>query len=335
MAHLIDWHAHFLPEGFADTLRRREVPPRITRDTNGRELRVTEPGSAGQALRPAFVSLDHRLAANDRAGVERQILSLPGFATSHLNPDEALVLARTYNESLSAVVTGFPDRFSGLATLPSDHVDLATAELERAVTELGLIGAVLPVDAFLTLASARELQPILAVADELGAHLFIHPGGWRGSRGFGPSGTDDGVPFRGNVIDLQGRIASAFATVAYSDLFTPFERVTVQLANLGGAIPFYVDRLNNVAHERGLGDPISPLRRFYVDTGSQGTRSVQLAASVLGADRILFGTDDPVFSLPENARAISESDLSPEAQEQILTLNGRALLARHPDRVRL
>ena len=54
----------------------------------------------------------------------------------------------------------------GLATLPTANVAWAAEELERAHTELGLIGAVLPLDAFVTLAGARALAPIFAVSAE-------------------------------------------------------------------------------------------------------------------------------------------------------------------------
>ncbi|MET0262832.1 MAG: amidohydrolase family protein [Rariglobus sp.] len=327
MAHLIDWHSHFLPRKFVDLLRSRTLPPQIKLNDSGQEVRINEPGGAGQVLKPVFITIEERLRANDAAGVERQILSLPGLGGDDLPVNEVLLLAQSFNDGISRVVAAHPDRFSALATLPWTDVRVAAAELERAHRDLGLLGAIVPVDALLSIESAREILPVLEVAERWRSHLFIHPGSWRGSRS-PAAAKDDGVPFRSTVIDLQGRIASAFATLAYSDLLKPFPSVSVQIANLGGALPFYVDRLLNVAHERHLPDPITPLRRFYVDTGSQGTRSVELAASVLGADRLLFGTDDPVFSLAANARSIDVTSLRPEQKRQILSENGRALLGR-------
>lgn len=323
---VIDWHAHFQPPRFIEKLRARNTPPQVVRDASGTDGRINEAGGTPQPLRPAYTSVDHRLRANDQLGVERQVLSLAGLGAEGLPNDDYLALVQAFNDGIAEVVHAHPDRFSGLAALPSFDLEVAARELERAVRELGLLGALIPVDAFLSLATAQELTPVLQVADRLGAHLFIHPGAWR-SAASDPRRTEaDNVPFRSNVIDLQGKVASVFNTIAQTDLFKPYARVTVQVANLGGAIPFYVDRYQNVARERKLPDPIPAFRRFYVDSGSQGTRSVELAASVLGADRVLFGTDAPGFSVEENLHAVRATRLSDAEKTRILSTNGLPLL---------
>ena len=327
MASIIDWHAHWIPPQLADALRARSHPPRIVSENDADTL-VREEGSPGQPLVPTFVSLSSRLKALDEAGVERQVISLPGlFGNAALPLKERLELTRAFNEGLSELTTAHPDRFSGLAILPVADPGVAAEELERAIRDLGLLGALLPVDAFLTLESARELRPILEVAERFQAHLFIHPGPWRDSRR--DEGKDlDTAHYRTGVLDLQGRISSAFVTLAYTDLLEQAPHVTVQLANLGGALPFYADRLVNTANKRGLTDPIAPLKRFYVDTGSLSTNSIELTARVLGADRILFGTDDPVFSLPANVKGVQATRLTAEERQGILSENGRPLLKK-------
>jgi len=332
MTQPIDWHAHWIPPRLADLLRSRSLAPRIALDPAGeKEVLLREEGGPGQPLPATFISLDARLRALDGAEVERQVLSLPGFFGDDSLPlSDTLALARAFNDGISEVIVRHPERFSGLAILPASHPEEAARELERSLRDLGLIGALLPVDAFLTLASARTLEPVLAVAEEWGAHLFVHPGGWRGSRQTAPAAEESPVAdaFRTGVLDLQGRISSAYVTLAYTDLLAPYPSVTVQLANLGGALPFYADRLTNVAAKRSLPEPIAPLRRVYVDTGSLSTNSVELAAKVLGADRLLFGTDDPVFSLAANVKGIRASRLTQDEQSKVLAENGRPLLRR-------
>jgi predicted TIM-barrel fold metal-dependent hydrolase len=323
---IVDWHAHFLPPRFVDALRARAQPPHIVRTSDGREVRVSERESPGQPLREALVSVDARLRANDAMGVTRQVLSLAGLGADGLPAAEAAALAEEFNRGLSEIVAAHPQRFSGLAALPLQDPNDAARVLERGVTQFGLLGAILPVDAFLTLPSARLLLPVFEAANRLHAHLFIHPGTWPHSSA-NPRGAED-VPYRSSVIDLQGRVASAFATLALSDLLAPYPDLTVQVANLGGAIPFYVDRFRNVAHERGANDPISAFRRFFVDTGSQGSRSLELAATVLGPDRILFGTDAPGFSPPDILAAVRAAQLSPNHRQRILSGNGTAILRR-------
>ncbi len=78
----------------------------------------------------------------------------------------------------------------------------------------------------------------------------------------------------------------------------------------------------------GLPDPIAPLKRFYVDTGSLSTNSIELTARVLGADRILFGTDDPVSRFPANVKGVQATRLTAEERQGILSENGRPLLKK-------
>jgi predicted TIM-barrel fold metal-dependent hydrolase len=49
--------------------------------------------------------------------------------------------AREANDQLAGAVRAHPDRFAGFATLPAADPPAAADELERAVRELGLIGA--------------------------------------------------------------------------------------------------------------------------------------------------------------------------------------------------
>ncbi len=329
MPSIIDWHAHWIPPQLADALRARTRAPRIVSKSGGDSVLIREEGSSGQPLVPTFISLPARLRALDEAGVERQVISLPGLlGDDSISADEGLGLAQAFNNGLSELTQRHGDRFSGLAILPAAEPDLAAKELERAVGELGLLGALLPVDAFLTLRTAEELRPILEVAERFGSHLFIHPGGWRGSRWPGAAEPADTAHYRTGVLDLQGSISSAYVTLAYTDLLKNAPNVSIQIANLGGALPFYADRLVNTAKKRTLPDPIPPLKRFYVDTGSLSTNSIELAAKVLGADRILFGTDDPVFSLPANVAGVRATALPEKERQGILAENGRHLLKK-------
>ena len=51
-----------------------------------------------------------------------------------------LVLARLLNDHVAETVAARPDRFVGLGTIPLQDTDLAIAELERCVRQLGLAG---------------------------------------------------------------------------------------------------------------------------------------------------------------------------------------------------
>jgi predicted TIM-barrel fold metal-dependent hydrolase len=85
-----------------------------------------------------------RLEQMDAAGIDFQILSL--FAPGVQEDDDvarAIDYARRANDNLAETVRENPDRFGGFATLATQNPDAAADELERGVTDLGFVGALI------------------------------------------------------------------------------------------------------------------------------------------------------------------------------------------------
>ena len=82
-----------------------------------------------------------RLADMDASGIDFQVISHVAPAAQELNGAERIARAREANERLAAAVRAHPDRFAGFAALPTADPQAAAGELERAVKDLGLIGA--------------------------------------------------------------------------------------------------------------------------------------------------------------------------------------------------
>jgi 2,3-dihydroxybenzoate decarboxylase len=85
-----------------------------------------------------------RLEQMDATGIDFQILSLfdPGVQ-DETDVARAIDLARRANDDLAETVRANPNRFGGFATLATQDPDASTAELERAVTDLGLVGGLI------------------------------------------------------------------------------------------------------------------------------------------------------------------------------------------------
>ena len=95
----------------------------------------------------AFMDLDVRLDRMDELGIDRQVLSPnPLTFLVGVGPDLAVAFARTHNDAMSALVARSPERLGGLAQLPVQDVAGSVAELRRAVTDLGLLGAYVSTD---------------------------------------------------------------------------------------------------------------------------------------------------------------------------------------------
>ncbi len=325
----VDCHAHWIPPGLAALLRRRRAAPRIG----------PAPGGGGERLvtfqeelpfDAAMADLGARLVAMDGWGVARQVLSLGSlFGVDCLPAEEALPLVAAFNDAAAAAVAAAPDRFAALAALPLADPARAAAELERA-HGAGLRGAVLAADAFLTPEDAARLAPVLAAADRLGGHLFVHPGPVVPPPEFVVREALGHAAWqRRIVLETQTRLSSAVVTLGLSDLLDAYPRVTVQVANLGGAVPFLVERMDEVARgERsGAPPPSERLRhgRVHVDTASFGPRAVAQAVACFGPERVLFGSDCPIFDPGRALTVTAAAGLGAEVAGLLLGGNARRL----------
>ena len=82
-----------------------------------------------------------RLALMDEQGVDVQVLSLTTPGLHNLEPASAVETAHCVNDLIAETCARRPDRFQGFAVLPTSDPQAAPRELERAVRELGLKGA--------------------------------------------------------------------------------------------------------------------------------------------------------------------------------------------------
>ncbi len=331
----IDLHAHWIPPPLAASLRARRIAPWIERLGDGTERLHMPIGTL--ALDARYFDLDRRIAMMDDWGVRRQLLSLPGlFGVDSLPAHEAAPLTRGFNDALVAACRAQPERFAGLAALPIADIEASVAELRRTRT-LGLAGAILPIDAFASLAHAERMRPVLAAADALGAHLFLHPGKRPDDRadlartapGAVAAEAVDVVLAR-RALEVQHEVAGAMVTLLLTDLLDAYPRLGVQVANLGGTFPAVVERMDHTVLTRTPDAPLpsSRARRVHVDCASLGPRALEQAVALYGADRVVIGTDCPIFRTDWTLEAVRQARLAGDERELILVDNAQRLLDR-------
>ncbi len=330
---MIDMHAHWRPAEIADALRARTREPRIVRNQDGVE--VLKSGRVGEEpLVKAFDDVDFHLARMDRQGVETSVLSLLGsFCWIEAQPPEVSgSLCRTVNDGLSAICRKHPGRFAAFAALPLTDIPAAAAELERALGLLGIIGAQVPGNYFLTRKDAEAMRPLLEVANRRHAVLFIHNGPRPGDAYPKFLGDTDNARRRNGTLDMQASLSSVMVTLCLSDILADYPDTTVVVHNLGGNIPFEIERMD---HRCLLDTPEEelPSSRFrkakvYVDCNSFGPRAIEAGVRLYGADRIVCGTDGTEFGCDWTRKALAEAEIGEEAREQILHGNAAAMLAR-------
>lgn len=327
-AHAIDMHAHWVPPEMAHALRQRQGQmPRLEVLADGTERLVMPIGTL--RFSEAYTDPSRRLQQMLQQGVSQQMLSLPGlFGIDSLPLNQAAPLVRAFNDACAQLCQTHPEQFCGLAALPWADMDAAVAELRRARLELGLLGAVLPVDAFRSEATAARIRPVFEAAEALGAHFFVHPGRMPDSGALPVAPPDHDLARR--ALAVQHEVGEAMVTLLLSDFLQPWRNITVQVANLGGTFPAVVERMDHMLALRDpdRAKPSSRAHAVWVDCASLGPRALEQATAVLGANRVMLGTDDPIFDAARTIAGIQQSHLSAADQALVLSGNAAALLAR-------
>jgi len=240
---------------------------------------------------------------------------------------------RLVNDGLSGICQEHQGRFAAYAALPLTDISAAAAELERAMGLPGMVGAQLPGNAFLTGKDAETMRPVLEVANRHRALLFIHHGPRPGDAFPKVAGDTDNARRRNGTLDMQASLSSVMVTLCLTDYLASYPEVMIHVHNLGGNIPYEVERMD---HRSLLDTPKEelPSARFrrakvYVDCNSFGPRAIEAAVHLYGAERIVCGTDGTEFGCDWTRKALAEAQIGEDAHEQILHRNAAAMLARH------
>jgi aminocarboxymuconate-semialdehyde decarboxylase len=82
-----------------------------------------------------------RIKECDESGVHMQVLSvIPVLFYYWAKEEDALETSRYFNDYIAEVVSRNPKRFIGIGTIPMQSPDLAIAEMQRCMNELGMVG---------------------------------------------------------------------------------------------------------------------------------------------------------------------------------------------------
>ena len=290
------------------------------------------PGDIGERLVEVG---ERRIAAMDEAGLDVQVISLTAPGLHDLPAEEATRLQVQTNDRIAELVRARPDRFQGFATLALPAPQAAAQELERAVTQLGLQGALL-----FGRTGERNLDhpdnwPIFEAAAALRAPLYIHPQPPQARVQTALySGFDEGIDAAFATFGIGWHYESGvqFLRLALAGVFDRFPDLQVLLGHWGEVVLFYLDRADGLAMLAKLPRRFSEYVRAnaYITAGGvYSRRYLRWAAEVVGVQRILFATDYPYRPGPEGGveHFLQSAGLDPADQERIASGNWNQLVA--------
>jgi len=320
MTKTIDTHTHVLADATIKLLQ-KEIPRlglKLTPiDGDNSVLEV-----AGVAYRP-FPRGGHDVARRfaDMAAAEVDMHLLSVSPQTWLYDQEAAVGAAAaviQNDEIARLTREHPDRFAGIATLPMRAPKKAAGELRRAMTELGLHGAMIGSNIAGKNLDDPSFEPLWAAAAELGAFMVVHPGNVAGAdrlRSY----------YLGNLIGNPIDTTIAAACLIFGGVLARHPKLNFVMVHGGGFIPYQGGRWVHgwaVRPEPKVHLDHSPekyLGRFLYDTILHSKTSLEFLIASVGADRVFLGSDYPYdMGMMDCARQVRGLAITPADRDTIL-----------------
>ena len=284
----IDIHSHIVERRYVDALV-ADLALQAEKTSSGQTL-FRRNGYTFLWERPDMFDIDGRLRKMDEQGVDMRVLSLSTPNVYEWKGARQVEMTRYMNDATAALVRRHPDRFAGLASLPLDDIPASLRELDR-VAELGLCGVAIGSNVAGVPLNDSRFEPVWARIDALRMPVFEHP--------MFPANTmqeEFEMPLRiGFVFDTT----AVAARLIYSGIFERYPNFPYILAHTGGALLMVLERLDNGyrlfpdcrKHINRL--PSEYARHLYYDTCSFFGPALRMAHELVGADHLLWGSDDP------------------------------------------
>ncbi len=220
----------------------------------------------------------------DAHGIEVALTSLAQPGVGFGSEASARALARRCNDYAAELIARWPKRFGAFGTVPMGIMQHAVDEIAYSLDALKFAGVSLFASYGEHFLGDARFDPVLAMLDERGAVVFVHPG-------LHPSSAALALAWPAFMMEYLFDTTRAAANLLFSGALERFPRIRFILPHAGGLVPYFAWRLS----VSPMIDPRLPqLSREQVHAGALD--------HVASPERVVFGSDYPFA----NARVIAE-----------------------------
>ncbi len=321
---IIDVHTHMFTTRWLELLRSRGAPYNVQLRPDGRE-EVFRGDTPVVFPQPGHFDYDLRLRAMDKAGIDVSIVSLTCPNVYWGGEDVSNEAARESNATMAEAQRAHPDRIRWLASLPWEYPSRAVTELARSCDE-GAVGVMVIANVAGRSLTEPAFEPIWAEIDRRALPVLVHPGE--------PPGTDLMDLRR---YDLSWSVGFMFDTtlaitrMIFDGFLDRFADLKLIAAHGGGALPYLVGRFEKgdavelPERRRMTASPTDYLRRIWYDCLTYDPRALAYLISIVGPERVMFGTDWPHQVHDVAGSLANTAALPPDQRDAIRGTNAIAL----------
>ncbi|MCX8037592.1 MAG: amidohydrolase family protein [Candidatus Sumerlaeia bacterium] len=285
---IIDCQSHlFMPELVARMALRKEDPTVYTKDG----AQYVKMRNWHRRILPNHMDVAAKIADMDANGIHLTALSINDPGPEWFG-DDGPAVAREANDFIAELVKRHPGRFLGLCVLPWQSVEASLAELDRCVNRLGMKGVLLYTNLAGRFADEPLFRPVFRRAVELNVPFLLHPA----------------LPVTSDQVEAYEMISSlgnmfddtiALTRIIMSGMLDEMPTLKIICPHLGGTLPYIIGRLDHQTQVLKRGPkyltrpPSAYLKQVWLDIVSPLPLAMKFAYDLVGADRLIFGSDHP------------------------------------------
>lgn len=292
---------------------------------------------------PTLIDENARIKTMDELGADINIvIPLPELGlTPEIEKNEELCLetAKICNDKMYELVSKYPDRFRGIAMIPTTNSEIMVKELERCIKELGFVGASMGTSSFGVPADSQKFEPLYEACERLDIPIYLHPG-FPGSQPDYREETGGSKYQYFQAYQWLNDSTLAMHRIVFSGIFERYPNLKVIIHHHGAMIPFFAGRVDpgiaffernaGIKYDAAVKPPyIEHYKKFYIDTATQcyNSKVLQIAVDFFGVDHVLFGTDLPMdategkYFYDGALKSVMDLDISEKDKEKLLNKN--------------
>jgi aminocarboxymuconate-semialdehyde decarboxylase len=301
---IIDVHCHLYPMEYIKLLEQRNFIPRVINKNGSREFLIfpEEDGLNGVGGRPMgseYYDLDQKIKFMDKTDIQTSVVSLGNPWLDPFPDSTGDQAALIINQKMSEYEKATQGRITAMGVLPTSHVTKAIETLHQIASTKGLHGVVSGPRITGLVFDDPQLDPFWSELNQLGLPLFVHPENGvalellEGYRHTLPVGI--GFPVETTI---------ALTRLIFGGILQKYPSLRILVAHGGGCLPYLAGRLdaswNSDAEVKSKlkESPSQYIQKLYLDALVYAGPALQAAYRLVGAQHLLFGTDQP-FSVSD------------------------------------